>query len=134
MNKHVLAAAAVSLLMGLVCALPASAQQAAPSLDGTWSVKFADGSQGTMTVEKGTIRITLPSVGDLKGRVEQRTDYFESIMDRRGINFLFGYLKAGGIEGKLQESAPCAELNKAFKSGVTAAGSSCQAPFTGVKK
>ncbi len=132
MNKLVPFLSVVAVFFGMSVGLPAAAQQ---PLDGTWAVKFPDGSPGTMSVTNGTLAIAVPSVGDLNGAVELRTDYFESILDRRnGIDFIFGYLKAGGIEGKLQESAPCAELKKAFRSGVVEAGSSCQAAFTATKK
>lgn len=135
MKVPVLVTCVVSLLLVLVSALPLPAQQAASALDGVWSVRYADGSQGSMTVGNGTITFTVPAVGELKGRVELRTDYFESILDRRsGITFIFGELKGGGIEGKLQESAPCAELKKAFTGGIVASSSTCQAAFTAVRK
>lgn len=132
MRCKVLITTSVLMLVALAVALPLSAQQAA--FEGVWTVKYADGSQGSMTVEKGSVRFSVPVIGELKGRVEIRTDYFESILDRRGINFIFGSPKSGGIEGKLQEDAPCPEMKKAFKSVVTEGGSSCHMAFTAVRK
>lgn len=106
------------------------------SLAGTWAVQYADGSAGAMTVEKNTFNLKIPEIGEIKGMVQESGDYFESILsDRRnGINFLFGYIKGGKVEGKLQERMPCAELKKAFKSGVAVSSNSCQMPFSAVKK
>lgn len=135
MRGMVLIAAGISLLAVIAGALPAAAQHAAPALEGVWTVKYADGSEESMTVEKESIKFGVPLVGELKGRVEIRSDYFESILDRRGgIDFMYGYLKSGGAEGKLQESLPCKELKKAFKSGVVESSSTCQVAFTAVRK
>lgn len=135
MRSKALIEASILMLVVLAGALPAAAQQATPELEGVWTVKYADGSAGSMTVEKDSIKLGVPVIGELKGRVEIRSDYFESILDRSGgINFIFGYLKSGGVEGKLQEGAPCAELKKALKSGVTESGSACQAAFTAARK
>ncbi|MGV8056981.1 MAG: hypothetical protein AB2L12_02945 [Smithellaceae bacterium] len=113
------------------------AQQPKSSLNGVWAVKYADNSEGTMTVGKNIFNLKIPEVGEIKGMIQGSGDYFESIMsDRRdGINFLFGYLKGDKMEGKLQERTPCTELKKAFKNGVvTVSANSCQMPFTAVKK
>ena len=112
------------------------AEQPKSLLVGAWAVKYADGSEGAMTVEKSTINLRIPEIGEIQGMVQERGDYFESILsDRRnGINFLFGYIKGGKVDGKLQESMPCTELKKAFKSGVAVVSNSCQMPFSAVKK
>src|SRR5574340_1458371 len=123
----------VALIMG-VLALTVSfafAQQAAkPELNGLWAVKYADGSEGTMKVEKNLFILTVPAGGEIKRAFQVMGDYFECILRGRmvGVNFLFGYLKSNGIEGKLQERVPCAELKKAFKSGIAESESSCQLP------
>jgi hypothetical protein len=127
----------VFLLLVAASSTTTFAEQPKSSLSGLWAVKYADNSEGTMTVEKNTLNIKIPEVGEIKGMVQERGSYFESILsDRReGINFIFGYIKGGKVEGKLQEKFPCTELKKAFKSGVVAVGAnSCQLPFTAVKK
>lgn len=113
------------------------AQQPKSSLEGVWAVKYADNSEGIMKVEKNTFTLKMPEIGEIKGMIQGSGDYFESILSNRqnGINFLFGYIKGGKMEGKLQEKTPCAELKKAFKSGVAAvSANSCQMPFTAMKK
>ncbi|HPK53929.1 MAG TPA: hypothetical protein PK114_05665 [Smithellaceae bacterium] len=112
------------------------AQQSKASLSGTWAVKYADNSEGTMNVGKNNFTINIPEVGAIKGMIQTSGDYFESILSDRqnGINFLFGYIKGNKLEGKLQEKIPCAELKKAFKSGVAVGTNTCQSPFTAVKK
>lgn len=126
--------AGVSLLFVLAGAWSVPGPQAASALDGAWAVKYADGSEGRMTMGKDILMIEVPAVGELKGRLEVRSDYFESILDRGGIYFVFGYQKGDSVEGKLQENFPCTELKKAFKSGVTEASTTCQAPFTATRK
>lgn len=135
-NKSISGIIVLSIIMMLLTATSLFAQPQKASLDGSWSVKYADGSEGVMTVEKNTIKIKIPEIGEIKGMVQASGDYFESIMSERrnGINFLFGYLKGGKVDGKLQERMPCAELNKAFKSGVATMSNTCQASFTAVKK
>jgi hypothetical protein len=134
-NKSICGIIILSLLLVMTGAWSVFAQPQS-SLGGTWAVQYADGSAGTMTVEKNTLTLKIPEIGEIKGIVQERGDYFESILsDRRdGVNFLFGYLKGGRVEGKLQEKMPCAELKKAFKSGVAAGANSCQLPFAAVKK
>jgi hypothetical protein len=107
------------------------------SLDGVWAVKYVDGAESTMAVEKNAFSLKVPEVGEIKGMIQTSGDYFESILSGRqnGINFLFGYVKGGKIEGKLQEKIPCTELKKAFKNGIITVGAnSCQMPFTAVRK
>jgi hypothetical protein len=126
----------LSVLLVAASSAAISAEQPKSSLNGLWAVKYADNSEGTLTVEKNTLKLTIPAVGEIKGMVQESGTYFESILsDRReGVNFIFGYLKGGKLEGKLQERAPCPELKKAFKSGVVVINTSCQFPFTAVKK
>ncbi len=135
-NKSLYGIAVMSIIVVLLCQALSFAQPPKNSLAGSWSVKYADGSEGEMMVEKNVLKLRIPEIGEIQGRVEQSSDYFESILSgrRAGIDFIFGYLKGGKVEGKLQENKPCAELNKAFKSGVAVMSSTCQAPFTAVRK
>jgi hypothetical protein len=134
-NKSICGIMLLALLLVAAGITPLWAQPKS-SLAGVWTVQYADGSAGVMTVEKNSFNLQIPEIGEIKGMVQERGDYFESILsDRRnGINFLFGYIKGGKVEGKLQERMPCTELKKAFKSGVAIASSSCQMPFSAVKK
>ena len=134
-NKSICGIMILGLLLPAAGITPLYAQPKS-SLAGSWTVQYADGSKGAMTVEKNTFNLRIPEIGEIKGMVQERGDYFESILsDRRnGINFLFGYIKGGKVEGKLQERMPCAELKKAFKSGVAVISNSCQMPFSAVKK
>jgi len=127
----------VSLLLAAANITTCFAAPPQAALTGVWNIQYSDGSEGTMKVEKNNFKLTIPAVGEIKGLIQERGDYFESILsDRRtGINFLYGYIKGDKIEGKLQESAPCTELKKAFQSGVVAVSAkSCQFSFTAVKK
>lgn len=134
-GKSMCGLAVISITLVLFFQALSFAQPPKDFLAGSWSVKYADGSEGEMTIEKNIIRLRIPGSGEIKGRVEQSGEYFESILsDRKGIDFIFGYLKGGKVEGKLQENKPCAELNKAFKSGVASMSSTCQAPFSAVRK
>jgi hypothetical protein len=135
-KKSICSIMILSLLLLTAGASTIFAEQPKSSLTGLWFVKYADSSEGTMMVEKNTLNLKIPVVGEIKGMVQDRGDYFESILsDRReGINFIFGYIKGGKVEGKLQEKVPCTELKKVFKSGVVVMNNSCQMPFTAVKK
>ncbi|MEI6457216.1 MAG: hypothetical protein WCO93_13075 [bacterium] len=135
-NKSICGLAILSLLFVIVSVTNIFAQQQKSSLNGKWAVKYADSSESIMIVEKNTFNLIIPKVGKIKGMIQERGDYFESILsDRRnGINFIYGYIKNGRLEGKLQEQMPCSELKKAFKSGVADLKNSCQMPFTAVKK
>jgi hypothetical protein len=136
-NKFIGGIMILSLLFVAANSVNLSAQQPKSSLDGVWAVKYIDGAESIMTVEKNTFSLKIPEIGEIKGMIQASGDYFESILSSRqnGINFLFGYIKGGKIEGKLQEKMPCTELKKAFKSGVVTVGAnSCQMPFTAVRK
>lgn len=124
------------LILFAISSVSIFAQQPNSTLSGLWVVKYADNSEGTMLVEKNTMKIKLPAADEIKGMCETRGEYFESILSHRreGINFIFGYIKGNTLEGKLQERAPCAELKKIFKSGIAVSGNSCQLSFTAVKK
>ena len=127
----------LSLCLTAIAAKTTFADPPKSKLAGTWMVQYTDGSAGTMMVQGKTFNLSIPKVGEIKGMIQESGEYFESILsDRRnGINFIFGYIKGDKLEGKLQENMPCPELNKAFKNNVIKAGtSSCQAPFTAVKK
>jgi hypothetical protein len=131
-KKSICSIAILSLLFVIVSITNIFAQQQKSALNGKWAVKYADGSESIMTVEKNTFNLMIPGVGEIKGMIQERGDYFESILsDRRnGINFIYGYIKNGRVEGRLQENIPCSELKKAFKTGVADLKNSCQMPFT----
>lgn len=135
--KLILVTATSVLLIAAICTVETFAAPPKASLAGTWNLTYADGSEGTMTVDKNNFTLKIPVVGEIKGMIQTSGEYFESILSERkgGINFIFGYIKGDKLEGKLQEQSPCSELKKAFTSGIAAPGAnSCQMPFKAVRK
>ena len=102
---------------------------------GTWELKFDNGVQGKLVVDKNKATIDIPKFFQGEGRTDDRGDYAEFWFSRKSGNplFVFGFIKGGVLEGAVQDRARCEDLKKVFGPAVEV-GDTCKASFKATKK
>lgn len=103
---------------------------------GTWELKFDNGVQGKLVVDKNKATIDIPNFFQGEGSTDDRGDYAEFFMTGKNAKelFVWAFIKGGVLEGGVQDKAPCEDLKKALGPAVKVSTTSCRASFKATKK
>jgi hypothetical protein len=124
-------------MMVLGMAMVAAAQSVPlGTVNGTWEVKFDNGVQGKLVVDKNKGMLDIPKYFQGEGGTGDRGEYVEFFMSGKSGDrlFVFANIKGGMLEGALQDKMPCESMKKTFGPIVKVINASCQVPFKASKK